>query len=95
MEKTILYKARELAASHSSHKTAGLDLLKHTSFVGMFQSQMSYDIPFNSEASSVILNSTRVCSNSTRNCTRPVSRKNDGVSYMLVVAGQVDNSSNQ
>lgn len=61
----------------------------------MFQSQLNHDIPFKSEASSVILNSTRVCSNSTRNCTRPRSRKNDGVSYMLVVAGQVDKSSNQ
>lgn len=93
VEKTILYNAREFR--HPSHKTAGQDSLKNASFVAVFQSQLNYDIPFKSEASSVILNSTRVCNNSTRNCTRPLSRKNDGVSYMLVVAGQVDKSSNQ
>lgn len=53
------------------------------------------EIPLRSEASRVILNSTKVCNNSTRNCTKVLSRKNDGVSYMLVVAGQVDSSSNQ
>ena len=54
-----------------------------------------YEIPFRSEASSVILNSIKVCSKSTKNCTSVVSRKNEGVSYMLVVAGHVDRSSNQ
>lgn len=54
-----------------------------------------YEIPFRSDASNVILNSTKVCSNSTKNCIRALSRKNEGVSYMLVVAGQVERSWNQ
>ena len=51
-----------------------------------------YEIPFRSDASNVMLNSTKVCSNSTKNCIRVLSRKKEGVSYMLVVAGHVERS---